>query len=173
MLSNPQSATVTLDRRLIEHPQALHLKRMRIAIWLYLDLLSRLAKDADTVEITPADVASDMGLPEGTIRSWLGHLRKAGYVDVMRRNGTLKVLVKRMPERVLPPQPVRFFTLARLKAALGESGNDDSLQAVLNLYSDPVIKRALAGALAVPAEQIRKSRTSLFLYLTKRYAQES
>jgi DNA-binding transcriptional ArsR family regulator len=172
MPSNPQSATLTLDRRLIEHPHALHLKRMRIAIWLYLDLLSRLAKDADTLEIAPADIALDMGLAEGTIRSWLGHLRKAGYVDVMRRNGTLKVLVKRMPERVSAPPPVRFFTLARLKAALGDSGNDESLEAALNLYPDPVIKRALAGALAVPGEQIRKSRTSLFLYLTKRYAQE-
>ncbi len=33
----PQSpTTLTLDRRLIEHPQALHLRRIRAGIWLYL-----------------------------------------------------------------------------------------------------------------------------------------
>lgn len=173
MPTSSQSVDLTLDRRILEHPHALHLKRMRIAIWLYLDLLSRLAENAEAVEIDPAAVATDMGLPEGTIRSWLGHLRKAGYVEVMRRNGTLKVLLKKTPERTVPRPTPRFFTVARLKAALGEGGQDEALTAALNLYPDPVVKRALAGALAVPGEQIRKSRTALFLYLAKQYGQET
>lgn len=173
MPTNSTTIDLKLDRRILEHPNALHLKRMRIAIWLYLDLLSRVAQKADSVEINPAAVATDMGLKEGTIRSWLGHLRKAGYVDVMHRNGNLKVLLKRMPERLLTAPVSRFFTIGRLRAALGETGQDEALAAALSLYADPVLKRALAGALAVPGEQIRKSRTALFLYLAKQYAQET
>ena len=47
------------------------------------------------------------------------------------------------------------------------------LQAVLNLHSDEQIKRALAGTLAVPETQIRRSRTALFIYLLKRHAQST
>jgi hypothetical protein len=170
------SLALTLDRRIVEHPEARHIRRMRIAIWLYLYLLARHAKGADSVEIAPADVASDMGLPEGTIRSWLGHLRHAGYVEVTKLNGTLRILIRKH-QASDPPAPAvpkqRFFTVAKLQAALGEPGNAESLQAALNLHPDAVIKRALAGALAVPGEQIKKSKTALFLYLVKKYGQET
>jgi hypothetical protein len=66
--------------------------------------------------------------------------------------------------------PTRFFTLAKLQRALGEPGNDEALQAALGLYPDAIVKRALAGTLAVPETQIRHSRTALFFYLLKQYA---
>jgi hypothetical protein len=171
-MSSPKPITLTLDRRLLEHPRAYHLRRMRAGIWLYLDLLSRQPPEVETFDVEPATVAAAMGLPEGTIRSWLGHLRKAGYLDAVRLNGKVQVTIKRAaaPEPAAKTAPTRFFTVAKLQRALGESGNDESLEAVLNLHSDQVVKRALAGTLAVPETQIRRSRTALFIYLLKRHA---
>jgi hypothetical protein len=173
-MSSPQSLTLTLDRCILEHPRAYHLRRMRAGLWLYLDLLARLPAGADTFEVEPAAVGRDMGLPEGTVRSWLGHLRKAGYLGAVRLNGKLRVTIKRAaaPEPFEPVMPTRFFTVAKLQRALGEPGNAETLQAALGLYPDEVVKRALAGTLAVPETQIRRSRTALFIYLLKRHAQE-
>ena len=176
-MSSPLPITLQLDRRILEHPRAYHLRRMRAGLWLYLDLLARLPADAETFEVEPAAIGRDMGLPEGTVRSWLGHLRKAGYLDAVRLNGTTRVTLKlavALETSVQPPAaPTRFFTVARLQRALGEPGNEEALQAALNLHTDAVVKRALAGTLAVPETQIRRSRTALFIYLLKRHAQES
>ena len=176
-MSSPQPITLQLDRRILEHPRAYHLRRMRAGLWLYLDLLARLPAGADTFEVEPAAIGRDMGLPEGTVRSWLGHLRKSGYIDAVRLNGTTRVTMKRAvtpePPAESPATPTRFFTVAKLQRALGESGNDEALQATLSLYPDVVVKRALAGTLAVPETQIRRSRTALFIYLLKRHAQST
>lgn len=173
-MSSPLPITLELDRRILEHPRAYHLRRMRAGLWLYLDLLARLPAGAATFEVEPATIGRDMGLPEGTIRSWLGHLRKAGYLDAERLNGKVRVTMKRSGPAEPPPEPsatpARFFTVAKLQRALDESGNGESLEAALNLYPDAVVKRALAGTLAVPETQIRRSRTALFLYLLKRDA---
>ena len=173
-MPSPHTLSFTLDRRLLEHPRAYHLRRMRQGIWLYLDLLARLPAGAETFEVEPAAVGRDMGLPEGTIRSWLGHLRKAGYLDAVRLNGKVRVTMKRAtaPEQPSEPaaMPTRFFTVAKLQRALSEPGNDEALEAALKLHPDAVVKRALAGTLAVPETRIRRSRTALFLYLLKQHA---
>lgn len=171
--------TLTLDRRILEHPQAFHLRRMRAGIWLYLDLLARLPADADSLEVEPAAIGRVMGLPEGTVRSWLGHLRKAGYLDAQRLNGHVHVTIRPVgtppppKERPKPLDPSRLFTVARLQQALGERGDEEPLQAALDLYPDRVIQRALAGTMAVPPERIRRSRTALFIYLLKHHAQDT
>jgi len=171
--------TLTLDRRLIEHPQAFHLRRMRAGIWLYLDLLARLPAGADGLEVEPAAIGRDMGLPEGTVRSWLGHLRKAGYLDADRLNGHVRVTIQRVatsppaPAQSRPLVPTRLFTVASLQKALGERGDEESLQAALNLYPDRAIQQALARTMAVPTERIRRSRIALFIYLLKRHAQDT
>jgi len=168
--------TIRLPRRFLEHPRAFHLARMRAAVWLYLVLLSRLPPGSDTVDVDPAELARAMGLPEGTIRSWLGHLRSQRYVEVRRVDGVIRVRLKRQvaapapPDR--PPAPARFFTIAKLENTLSETGHQDLLEPALAAHADPAVKRALAGALAVPAGEIRRSRTALFLYLLKRHAQE-
>jgi hypothetical protein len=150
---------------------------MRAGFWLYLDLLARLPAGAETFEVEPAAVGRDMGLPEGTIRSWLGHLRKSGYLEAVRLNGKTRVTIKQptMPETPTeaPTGPTRFFTVAKIQRALGETSDDGPLQVVLDRHSDDQIKRALAGTLAVPETQIRRSRTALFIYLLKRHAQDS
>jgi hypothetical protein len=164
--------TLTLDRRLLEHPRGYHLRRMRGAIWLYLDLLAR---GAGTIEIEPAAVGRAMGLPEGTIRSWLGHLRKAGYIEAKRLNGKVLVAIERRAPAHDPEPPKiapRFFTAAKIMRALGERNDPEAIEAALETHADDAIRRALAGAMATPAEKIRRSRTALFLFLLKRYAQE-
>ena len=171
-----QPINLSLDRRILEHPRAYHLRRMRAGIWLYLDLLARLPAGAETFEVEPAAIGRDMGLAEGTVRSWLGHLRKSGYLDAVRLNGKVRVTMKRTETPETPAAtttPTRFFTVAKLERALGEPGNGESLQAALDLYPDEVVKRALAGTLAVPETQIRRSRTALFIYLLKRHAQDT
>src|SRR5205809_7275939 len=94
-MPSSQSITLSLDRRILEHPRAYHLRRMRAGLWLYLDLLARLPAGAETFEVEPAAIGRDMGLPEGTVRSWLGHLRKAGYLDAERLNGKVRIAIKR------------------------------------------------------------------------------
>src|SRR5437016_11210295 len=118
-MSSPQPITLSLDRRILEHPRAYHLRRMRAGLWLYLDLLARLPAGAETLEVEPAAIGRDMGLPEGTIRSWLGHLRSAGYVEAVRLNGAVRITIKKgfIPEpKELPTE--RYFTVARLERAL-------------------------------------------------------
>ena len=178
-MTTSSSITLTLDRRLIAHPQAVHLRRMRAGIWLYLELLARQPAGADSFEVEPESIGLDMGLPEGTVRSWLGHLRKSGYLDAQRLNGHVRVTIRRVEAPssgtvLIPTQdPSRLFTVASLQKALAEAGDEEPLQAALNLYPDRVIQRALARTMAVPAERIRRSRTALFIYLLKRHAQDT
>jgi len=175
-MSAPEPITLSLDRRILEHPRAYHLRRMRAGLWLYLDLLARLPAGAESFDVEPAAIGRDMGLPEGTIRSWLGHLRKAGYLDAVRLNGKVRVSIKRVEAPEPPPAsvtPTRFFTVPKVQRALGELGNEEALQAALSLYPDSVVKRALVGTLAVPETQIRRSRLALFIYLLKRHAQDT
>jgi DNA-binding transcriptional ArsR family regulator len=173
----PLTAHIQLEfeRRLLEHPAAYHLRRMRMALWLYLELVSRIPAGEDTVAVDPAEIAPTMGLVEGTVRSWLGHLRRMHYVDIRRQGGTALVRIGRLglPDvrPVAPAADDRFFTVARIERALGERGNAGDLEAALK-FPDPVIRRALATTLAVPDRRIRKSRTALFTYLLKRYANE-
>jgi hypothetical protein len=148
---------------------------MRAGLWLYLDLLARLPAGAEMFEVEPAAIGREMGLPEGTVRSWLGHLRKGGYLDALRLNGKVRVTIKRVAlqdSSPAPAKPPRFFTVPKLQRALGEPGNEEALQAALQLYPDNIVKRALAGTLAVPEGRIRRSRTALFLYLLRQHAHD-
>jgi len=168
--------SILLDRRLLEHPRGLHVRRMREGIWLYLALLARLGpgRDVDTVEI--AELARTMGLPEGMVRSALGHLRKHRYVEIDRYEGRLRVRVRGLPPPApaepKPAGPPRAFSVAKLARALGEKRDTDALGQAVETHPDDVIRRALAAALKVPADQIRRSRTALFLYLLKKQAHE-
>src|ERR1700693_5858304 len=116
-MSSNELITLKLDRRILEHPRAYHLRRMRAGLWLYLDLLARLPAGAEPFEVEPGAIGRDMGLPEGTVRSWLGHLRKSGYLEAVRLNGKVRVTMKRAevpePESPAMATPTRFFTVAK------------------------------------------------------------
>ncbi len=172
-MSSTQTFAITLDRRLLEHPRAYHLRRMRMGIWLYLDLLARLPAGTESIELEPGAVGEEMGLEEGTVRSWLGHLRKAGYVGAERLNGKVLVTIKKgfVPEPPVSPHE-RFFTVPKIQRLLKDKLNSVAFEEALRVYPDSVIRRALAGALAPPDDQIRRSRTALFLYLLKRHSND-
>ena len=116
-MSTSHPITLTLDRRLLRHPRAYHLRRMRLGIWLYLDLLARLPAGAETLEIDPAAIGAEMGLPEATIRSWLGHLRQARYVDAHRLNGHVRVTIRTVHLPTAPVHPRRRDSLRRAAVA--------------------------------------------------------
>jgi hypothetical protein len=175
-MPTPSLITLTLDRSLLEHRRALHIRRMRTAFFLYVDLLARLPAGADTIEVKPSVLAEAMGLPEGTVRSWLGHLRRAGYIGLQRMNGSVLVTLKQptpTPERLaasIDEVSPRSFTVGRIQRALSESGSDEQIAAALSTHADLVIQRALAGALAPPSREIRRSRTALFLFLVNKHS---
>lgn len=176
----PSSHTfsILLDGRLLRHPRAYHLRRMRMGLWLYLDLLARLPAGADRLEVEPAAVAGDLGVTDGFVRSWLGHLAKAGYLETRRLNGAIEVHFRdgAAPEpgaEKAPAAQKRFFTAAKLSRALDDRANQETFATVLKAHEDPAIRKALAGALAVPENQIRRSRTALFLYLLKNQSHEN
>ena len=169
-MSVHEPITLTLDRRLLEHPRAHHLRRMRAGIWLYLDLLARLPAGASALEVEPAAVAREMGLPEGTIRSWLGHLHKGGYVTAQRLNGTVRITPKQ-PAAEPKPRGLRkeLLTGKGLAEAFGEAKAEPMLSAAISLYTPRVIEQALTATLEVPKSRIRRSRSALFLYLLKHH----
>lgn len=167
--------TIAFSKRLLEHPRGFHIHRMRTSIWLYLALLARLPTGSDRLSVSPADLARAMGLPEGTVVSWLGHLRRCRYLEARRRHDTIQIRIKRHPvsRETQGAKPARFFTVAKVEHALQETGHRDLLEPALAANPDPAVKRALAGALAVPAAEIRRSRTALFLYLLRRHTHEN
>src|SRR5258705_11631630 len=138
-MSSTSTLRVTLGRRLLRHPRAYHLRRMRQGLWLYLDLLARLPAGADTLEVEPAVVACEMGVEEGFVRTWLGHLSKARYLEATRLNGVVRVRLKRgyVPEPVEPPRQ-RLFTVAKLQRALGDAGSAEPFEAALRDHPDVV-----------------------------------
>lgn len=166
--------TLALPHTLLFHPRAYHVRRMHAALWLYLAVLALLPPKEDVVEFRAVDLATVMGLPEGTIRSWLGHLRKHRYLAVRSVDGSLRVRVRRRIRMDPPkePGPERLFTAQKLEKALGETGHRKLLTDALVAFPDGDLQRALAQAIAVPATEIRRSRTALFLYLLKRHAQD-
>ena len=174
MTHRPRS-TISIDRTILEHPQAVHLHRIRAAIWLYLLLLDRLGEGSDSLEVNPSEVSQAMGVKEGTIRSWIGHLKKGRYIDARRTNGALVVKLRGTRVAIAsesPKPPPRAFTVKQIVKSLGEGADPQAIQGVLADYPDAVIRKALAATLAVPAERIRRSRTALFLFLLKRYEEK-
>lgn len=170
-MPSASSIHLTLDRRLLRHPRAYHLRRMRMGLWLYLDLLARLPAGTGTLEVEPAVVAGELGVDEGFVRSWLGHLRKAGYLDAERLNGTVRISIREgATSRTMEAPRQRFFTAAKLQQSLGDSANAEAFEAAIREHPDTLIRSALAGTLAVPDGQIRRSRTALFFFLLKRHA---
>jgi len=69
-----------LFQGLIADPKAKHYCRMKQAVWLYLYFIA--FSNLKTGKLTGrlSDIARDMGLPEESLCSWLGHLRKWHYV---------------------------------------------------------------------------------------------
>src|SRR4030095_13163555 len=130
-------------------------------------LLAHLPHGQNTLAVNPAALALSMGLPAGTIRSWLGHLRKGHYITI-EGHGALRITIKHAAKEPdsQPKEHLRqLFTVPRLMRALGEKQDPDALAQALAQYPTDIIRQALARTLAVPDEKIRRSRTALLLHL--------
>jgi hypothetical protein len=165
-MTRRSTVTVSFDRTILEHPHALHLNRMRSAIWLYLVLVSRRSAGDDTIEIAPSALADLMGLAESTIRTWLGHLKKGRYIAILRREtGSMTLRLKHIQPDPDVLKKRREPTVEVLERALGEMGYRQRLAEAIAAHPPPVIQYALDRATDVPRSKIRRSRTALFFYL--------
>lgn len=160
------TVTVTFDRTILEHRHALHIRRIKSAVWLYLALIARRTPGETVVQIEPPAIADSMGLSESTVRTWLGQLKKGRYVEILaRRNGLVQLRIKHLPpdpEQIARP---RHLSVEGLEGSLGETGYREKLTAALSAHAPPAILYALDRATEVPRSKIRRSRTALFLYL--------
>lgn len=75
-------------RGLIIDPQAKHFLRMKQAIWLYLYLIVAANQKTGKLISSLSAISSENGIREETLQSWLGHLKKHGYV-VIEKQGDL------------------------------------------------------------------------------------
>jgi hypothetical protein len=170
--------TAPIRRGLVADPKATHYRRMRQAVWLYLYLLLAANPETGRRLLALPLVARDMGLSEGTIRSWLGHLRKAGYVRVERVAGNTRVTIHRwrapkvVQEAPVTPRrasrrPEPRITADRLAERLGASPSDPFFAEIVSTAPPGVLRETLEEVLAVPVARIRKSRAALFRYLIR------
>lgn len=169
--------TAPIRRGLVADPKAAHYRRMRQAVWLYLYLLLAANPETGRRLLALPLVAQDMGFSEGTVRSWLGHLRKAGYVRVERIAGNTRVTLHRWRT----PKPVSGageprtgrrrsepqLTAKRLAERLGAAPDDPFFAGIVSSASQDALREVLEEVLAVPATRIRKSRAALFRYLIR------
>jgi DNA-binding transcriptional ArsR family regulator len=173
-------ATILLRRGLVADPEARHYRAMRQAVWLYLYLLLAVNPTTGARLLSPAQIATQMGLNEETIRSWLGRLRKAGYLRVERQGDYLRVEMKRWQAPVRPAVPATAdpkppvakprsgMTAELLARRLGEEPGDPFWEHAVETWDQTTIRRVLDEVERVPAEQIRKSRAALFRYIITR-----
>lgn len=88
-------------------------QRMRQTIWLYLYLVLQLNPKTGRLVTEVSTISQDMGIREETIRSWLGHLKKQGYVSAKRQGDYwlirvtgLRPIPENPPAKVLKPGEV-------------------------------------------------------------------
>jgi DNA-binding transcriptional ArsR family regulator len=182
MISAPIQPTgltsILMRRGLVVDSEARHYRAMRQSVWLYLYLLLAVNPTTGARLLSPALIAEQMGLNEDTIRSWLGRLRRAGYLSVERQGDYLRVEMKRWrtparpvePEAIDEPQQKTRSGMSPelLAKRLGEEPGDPFWERAVMTWDDATIRRVLEEVERVPAERIRKSRAALFRYLITR-----
>lgn len=167
----------TVRTGLVADPGARHLRAMKQAVWLYLFLLAAVGAGGERL-VNPTDVAVAMGLSEATVRTWLGQLRKAGYLVLAREGRYVWVKItgwkrgldsETAPQSAQPakasisePTPAKALALR-----LGEPQEESLVQSLVTEFGQVAIEALLEKVLAVPAERIRKSRAALLAYLLK------
>jgi len=156
-------------------------QKMRQTIWLYLYLVLQLNPRTGRLVTKVSTISQDMGIKEETIRSWLGHLRRKGYVWVKRQGDYLMISVtglKPIPEspqaKVLKPGEVVNGEQQRLAQRIAkefeDEGNLGYYEDLCERYPEHLINRAFSEVQRVPQSKIKKSRGALFTYLLKKYA---
>lgn len=155
-------------------------QRMRQTIWLYLYLILQLNPRTGRLLTKVSTISQDMGIKQETIRSWLGHLRRKGYVSVKRQGGYwlitvtgLKPIPETPPAKALKPGEVVNVEQQRLAQQIAQEFEDEGnlgyYEDLCERHPEYLINRAFSEVRKVPQSKIKKSRGALFTYLVKKY----
>jgi DNA-binding transcriptional ArsR family regulator len=143
---------------------------------LYLYLLLAVNHGTGRRLLSPAAIAREMGVSEPTVRSWLGHLRKAGYLTTERQGSLVRVGITKWQETIQrseTPQGARKpaasaaspLTAETLAKKLGCRPDEPFLKDTVTKEDPGRIQGVLDKVLEVPESRIKKSRLALFRYL--------
>ncbi|MCL4704889.1 hypothetical protein KJ068_06995 [bacterium] len=144
-----------LFQGLIADPKAKHYQRMKQAVWLYLYFIAFSNLKTGKLTAQLSDIAHDMGLPEETLRSWLGHLRKWHYVmaekqgdEVLFKITKWKNIATELEATVSPQQEkLKKNTGRRIEPIQTASGEERKVHDVSGLAHE------IASALEEPDNQ--------------------
>lgn len=154
-------------------------QRMRQTIWLYLYLVLQLNARTSRLVTKVSTISQDMGIKQETIRSWLGHLKKQGYVSVKGQGDYLMIAVTGLKPtaespKVLRPDQVVNVEQQRLAQRIAKEFKDEDnlgyYEDLCERFPEHLINRAFSEVRKVPQAKIKKSRGALFTYLVKKYA---
>ena len=161
-----------------------HYRTLRDSMWLYLALVLLVEEDGAVHKSLP-EIGKLTGIKEATLRSWAGHLRKAGFIRLKCAPGARDLVIyvhgsrNTKPEPPGPGQrdasanhsPAIVALAAFVRRGLGDETEPlESYLALCEQVPREVVKTAFEQARRVPQEQIRKSRAALFRYLIQTYA---
>lgn len=185
-------------RDLIADPQAKHHHRMKNAVWLYLFFLTSVGPKTGRISTDPSKISEEMGLPIEAIQTWLGCLKKHGYIRVIKNRGQTVFQVNQWRkvkfvfdnsnsqsttseqsmenshnhEEKKPPQNTLFHNRAvQIAKELKDEDSIPAFEKIVQKYPENLITKALIQVKSLPDEKVR-SRGALFTYLLKKYAQE-
>lgn len=157
-----------------------HRRAMGAAVWLFLLLLALASPTSGERLVDPAKLGQLLGAPEATVRTWIGQLRKAGYLAVAREGRNLWVRILRWSPEAPPepqiepvgPQPGPGSPGTALKAStlaerLGEPLRSPLMAQMLSEHPPERIQEVLDEVMAIPQERIKKSRAALMAYLLR------
>ena len=166
---------------LILDPEGCHYRRLRNILWLYVYLLLVCSPRTGKLRTSFEVMGRDMGLKPETIASWLGHLRKMGYVGV-KKDGAYRLIGisgwreqsaedthRRMDDAEPGPKKIASALGSYIATILKDEENIDFYQNLALEYPRDVIRRALADVEKVPDSRIKRSKGALFTYLVRKY----
>ena len=160
--------TAPLRRGLVIDGDAKHIKRMRQAVWVYIYLLLAINPATGKRLVSPALISKHMGVSEETVRSWLGRLRKAGYLKYEKQGAYLRITLERWRPTPMQAESPVSLTAHQLAKELGGDPEDPLWHQVLTAGQPGAVSNVLAEVKRVPADRIKKSRVALFRYLIKK-----
>lgn len=141
-------------------------------IRLYLTLLS-LAESQPRLETSIQALASRLALTTPLVRRSLFRLVAFGIVRSTSPDADAdRKVIELLPDRprTLQRTDGRGDSPAKIAEALEDQDNLSTYEHLCETVPKDIIRRALDETLAVPAEQIRKSRAALFIHLVRKYA---
>jgi DNA-binding transcriptional ArsR family regulator len=166
-----------IRRGLVADPDGRHYFRMKNAIWLYLYLALSVNPHTGKLLSKLDFISSQMGISKETLQTWLGHLKKWGYVSTQRQGESIlfKLSRWREPNKPTPKQETKSeenSLASEIAETFEDKENIGYYQWICENYPENSVKRAFLEVKKMPNNKIKKSRGALFTYLVKKYSQK-